>query len=90
MKQAVNLDKIRVFYDPHPGFAGAAISMPAKAKEVADKLNGQKLSLRNAMKALKKVTDGTLSIVAEDFKFIMLKIKTDDGAEHFFRVIRFK
>ena len=91
-KTAVNLDAVVTFYDPHPGlmFMGAAMPIPAQVKKVAHNLNGKKLSVRKALKKLRAVTKGKLSVVTLNINFIMLRIKTRDGATHGFRVICFK
>jgi hypothetical protein len=86
----VDLDEIKTFYDPHPGFAGAAIPIPAAVKKVADGLDGRRLSLREAVDSLQAVTPGKVEVVAE-FDFIGLRL---DGSgrhlSHFFRVIRYR
>ena len=89
-KMAFDMNTLRIFYDPHPGFAGALVPMPDPVKKVANELDGQKLSLRVALKKLKAVTNGTLSLVAMDNNFIMLKIKGNRGTIHYFRVISFR
>ena len=90
LKKSVNLDEVKTFYDPHPGFAGAAIPIPPAVKKVADELNGKTLPLREAMNRIRRVTKGELKIVILDIGFIMLKIKARDGATHGFRVICFR
>ena len=89
-KTCVNLEAIKTFYNPHPGFAGAAIPIPVQVKRVADKLNGKTLKLKEAIKKLQTATNGELGIVIMDINFIMLNIRTSDGANHGFRVICFK
>lgn len=89
-KTAIDLDAVRTFYDPHPGFAGAAIPIPKEVKKVADDLNGKKLSVREALEKLRAATNGELRVVTMDINFIILRIKTHDGATHGFRVICFK
>lgn len=89
-RAAIDLNAIKTFYDPHPGFAGAAIPIPSAVKNVADKLSGKTLPVRMALSRLKKVTKGELKIVIMDISFIMLKIKTGDNIAHGFRVICFR
>lgn len=87
----MNLNQEVTFYNPHPGFAGAAIPIPIMVKRVADELNGQKLLLKRALEKLKKVTKGKLRVVAMDINFILLEIKRGKNApQHGFRVICFK
>lgn len=86
----VDLDEVRSFYDPHPGFAGAAIPIPGPIKTVADALDGRKMSLREALARLREVGVGDVQVVAQ-YSYIGLRIGgTGRHAEHFFRVIRFR
>ena len=86
MKQIKNLDDLKKFFDPHPGFAGAAIPIPTAVKKVADKLNRKKLSLTEALVMLQKVTNG--KVLVRD-GWISLELRESDGTRHIFRVIRF-
>ena len=82
-----NLDKVKTFFDPHPGFAGAAIPIPSAVKKVANELNGKSTSLRKAVAKLQAVTDGKVSV--ED-GWIMLELREPHNTEQMFRVVRFK
>lgn len=81
------------FYDPHSGRTGTPIRgrpvmpIPPAVKKVADKLNGRTLSLREAMKRLRKVTKGKLEVMAD---CIVLEIKEGKNIRHGFRVICFR
>lgn len=80
----------RTFFDPHPGFLGAAIPIPSPIKAVADALAGQTLPLREALQRLKDVGIGEIELHA-DQGWIALRL--DGGARyasHLFRVIRFR
>lgn len=81
---------LKTFYNPHPGFAGAAIPMPIEVKRVADKLHGKTMPLKEALSSLRAVTKGKLKIVAMDISFIMLTLKEDRHITHGFRVICFR
>ena len=86
LKQKVEL------YDPHPGFAGAAVPLPRPMKDAADELNGQSLILEDVLANLSPIADevgGTLGIV-EKYNFIGFRIKEKSGREHFYRLIRYK
>lgn len=83
----IDLDSVKTFFDPHPGFAGAVIPIPAMVKNVADELNGQSVSLRKAVSKIKTVTRGTVSV--ED-GWIVLELHQPGGIIHGFRVICFK
>lgn len=89
--KTVDMNTPRVFFDPHPGFAGAAVPIPQKIKEVADELSGQTMSLREAVKRLRAVQVGSIEVAAER-NFIKLSL-TDSGGryiEHMFCVIKYR
>lgn len=84
------LDERKTFYDPHPGFMGAAIPIPDAVKKVADKLNGKNMSLRRAIDRLKKVTNGELFMRMD---CILLKERGAGnyaGGWHIWRVIKYR
>jgi len=81
-----DLNEVKTFFDPHPGLADATIPIPTAVKNVADKLNGKCMPLREAIDSLKTVTDGILTIKSD---WIALEISESDGKKHVFRVIRF-
>ncbi len=88
----MDLDEVRTFYDPHPGFAGAAVPIPEKVRRVANELDGQTLSLREAVERIQAATTGKVRVVAE-YQFIGLLIKGRSflgPCEHFFRVICYR
>ncbi|MDP3726576.1 MAG: hypothetical protein Q8R36_05270 [bacterium] len=82
-----NLDTVKTFFDPHPGFAGAAIPIPSAVKKAANELNGESMSLHKAVAKLQAVTDGKVSV---NDGWIALELRESDGARHIFRVIRFR
>lgn len=84
-----SLDAIKTFFDPHPGFAGAAIPIPEAVRRVANELNGKTASLRDAIARIQAVTKGRVS-VAENYDFIYLELTESNGTRHGFRVISFK
>lgn len=82
-----NLDEVKTFFDPHPGFAGAAIPIPSAIKKAANQLNGKSMSLRKAVIKLQAVTGGKVSV---NDGWIALELREPDDIRHMFRVIRFK
>ena len=89
--------KVRL-YDPHPGFARAAIPLPQKIKEFIDTLDNQVMTLAEAVEkieaVLEKVGIGEIKIV-EQYNFISLIIPykyawKDGKPTHMFRLIKFK
>lgn len=91
---------MKTFYDPHPGFAGAAIRLPDVVRLVAEGMDGKTMELDKAMDILQDaanslVADGTFGHAAvmdhEDYIGLML-CEGDEGTypKHSFRVIRFK
>lgn len=87
-KNTVDLDTPRLFFDPHPGFAGAMIPIPPEIKRVADEMSGQTLPLREAIARLQQPRIGDIEIIA-DHGYIGLRLR-ELGREHFFRVIRYR
>lgn len=86
----IDLDAMKIFFDPHPGFLGATVPIPGAVKKVADELNSTTASLRDATAKIKAVTKGNVEVYKD---CITLKIngKNQFGyVTHFFRVIRFK
>jgi len=59
-------------YDPHPGFGGALLPLPRPMKEIADKLNGQSMSLEKAIEMISSVAEkiGGKVAVEEEHKYI--------------------
>ena len=85
-----DMDLPQTFFDPHPGFAGAAIPIPGAIKKVADALNGQTLPLKEALARLRAVGIGEIGVVAK-YAFITLRLYSGPNQpEHFFRVIRYR
>jgi hypothetical protein len=87
MSANFDIDAVKTFFDPYPGFAGAEIPIPAAVKKVANELNGTSMSLREAIIRISSVTDGVVSM-GDDW--IALELCEPDGTKHWFRVIRFK
>lgn len=88
--KADDIDAKRTFFDPHPGSAGAAVRIPDSIRSVANKLDGQTMSLRDAVRKLEAVGVGRVSIVSEH-GYIALRLGSDPNrARHVFRVIRYK
>ncbi len=88
-----NLKQKVTFYDPHPGFGGAIIPLPRPLKVIAEKLNGQNITLEEALglielAANKLAVHKEVSIV-EDYKYISFRYG-DGRAIHSFRLIRYR
>jgi hypothetical protein len=77
------------FHDPHPGFLGAAVPLPAAVKKVADDLDGKTMPLDEAIALIKAAAPDGEVIVRADA--VLLKMKGDGvrHAEHMWRVIKF-
>lgn len=84
---SAELDAVKTFFDPHPGFAGALIPIPGPVRKVANDLNGESMTLREAVARIQAVTNGEVSVKDG---WISLELHRSDGAWHMFRVIRFK
>lgn len=80
-------------YDPHPGFAGAALPLPSAMKNAADRLNGKKMSLDEAVKELSEVAEkigGTIEVVD---KYNCIKFQLGEISHppvHIYRLIKYK
>ena len=90
-KKDKNLKK---FYDPHPGFGGAIVPLPSKIKQVADWLNGKRLSINVAVKKIKKATGVHSKVEVKDGWICLwignLNLEQGKGPLHTFKVISFK
>ncbi len=80
-------------FDPHPGFAGAAVPLPKVMKEAADKLDGKSMSLDKAVEDLTGIAEqigGTIEIV-DRFNFIKFEMEAKPPYIcHTYRLIRYK
>ncbi|MBI4434359.1 hypothetical protein HY635_00870 [Candidatus Uhrbacteria bacterium] len=97
-------DTIVTFYDPHPGFAGAVIPIPAEIKEVADDLDGRVLPLGDALRWLRAaakcvqqhgIVNADIEVVSYiTHQWIRLRLYERGPKEqerlHVFRVINFR
>ena len=85
----IDLDAPRLFYDPHPGRAGAAIPIPSAVKAAAEAMDGMTLPLSAALRAFRLLGIGTIDVVPEH-SYISLRIGGNGRPEHCFRVIRYR
>ena len=93
----VTNDTLVTFYNPHPGFAGAAIPVPTAVKRVADALNGQTLPLGDTIARIQAVTSGRVEAVTyltHQWIRLWLPASTSPPGRqwigHSFRVISFR
>lgn len=61
-KNQIDLDAVKFFYDPHPGYLGAIAPIPDAVKKVADELAGQTMSLREAKAKIQQVASGKIIV----------------------------
>jgi len=88
--KAADLDEVKEFYDPHPGFMGAAAPIPEPVRLAAAALAGQKLSLRQAVAMIQAATSGQVQVDAKH-QFISLRLIGNGNHHcHFYRVIRYR
>jgi len=84
------MDTTYTFFDPHPGFAGAAIPIPYLVRLVAEDLDGETMTLKDAVKRLESAGIGRIEIIA-DHNYIALWLGDDPNKiRHMFRVICYK
>ena|SRR3989344_5638067 len=86
-----DINDTKNFYDPHPCFVGAIFAVPPGIKEVLEKLNGQNISVCEAMARISAVTNGMVFVNIEK-RFIGLHISYDDDFDvgHVFGLIKFR
>ncbi len=86
------MTKVRL-YDPHPGFAGA-VPLPRRMKELADSLDGNVLTLEDAIEKITPVAEslgGRIEIVEEDHQYILFEMSgLPDYVMHVYRLIRYE
>lgn len=81
-------DRKVTFYEPHPGFGGAAVPLPSIVKRIADALDGQTLPLVDAVACIQAVTRG--QVFAHEYDgWIQLTVGSGPP-QHVWRVIRFR
>ncbi len=88
----VNLNQKVELYDPHPGFAGAAVPLPQPMKILADGLAGQSMTLEQALKIIAPAAEklGGVAAVVEKFDYISFTYHERSGRTHLFRLLRYK
>ena len=62
---------MKTFYDPHPGFAGAAIKIPDVVRLVANAMNGKEMEVADAVRILQ---DAANTLVMVLLVTLLLKI----------------
>ena len=86
------------FFDPHPGFAGAAIRFPQPLLEAANSLDGTKGTIKHAMAVLQEAGDKLVEkkqfvkISVEkslNYDYIAVEVYEASGMMHSFRAIRY-
>ena len=93
-----DLNQKKTFFEPHPGFLGAAIPLPKTIKSAVDSLNRQTMPLREALEKIKQaagqlpiklvVDGGTKTNIGNGCLFLYITTK-DGNIIHAFRLIRF-
>ena len=95
-------DLVRL-YDPHPGFAGAAVPLPKAMKDAADKMDGKRMMLEEAVEKLSSVAKkvgGKIELV-EEYNYIGFSMRARGSTfspflgniqylSHNYRLIRYK
>lgn len=88
-----DMSQVKEFYDPHPCPHGALFGVPTEVKETLDALNGQSISIREALDRIKTViTTGKVGVHTKK-NYIGLEVHYDDGrydVGHTFCLIKFR
>ena len=85
-------------YDPHPGFLGAAVPLPAKMKKAIDGLEGKTMPLEEVVQKLEPIAKELNGQIEVDDKFkasdnsycILFSFTETGGRKHMYRLIRCK
>lgn len=82
------------FYDPHPGIGGAIIPLPEPMKRTAKELDGQTMTIGEAVK---KIEDNAVLSgihfdvdVVPEYQYIGVKMREGENILHSWRLIRFR
>jgi len=74
VEEDLDLDAEVTFFDSHPGFVGAAVSIPQRVKKVVDELDGQTLSLSQGLEMVQEVASGGGVELEEGGEYIRLRL----------------
>jgi len=79
-------------YDPHPGIGGALLPLPKPMRDIAEKLNGQSMSLEEVIKMISPVAEkvGGKVAVVEKHGYISFQIKDSHNRIHLYRLLCYK
>ncbi len=85
----------KLFYDPHPGFGGAVVPLPATVLQAARELNGQVMPVPQAIGLLQRAFPSGAFRADEQpdessAGSIILKVGREGGVQHVWRVIRYR
>lgn len=82
------------FYDPHPGFGGAIVRLPQPFKAVADALDGQEMTVEEAMEEIRIAGDGLKYKIevldCDDYIGLRIREGEDEYSLHSWRLIRYE
>ncbi len=90
-----HIHQIKEFYDPHPGFVGAAFALPMEVAEVAQKLNGKNIPVSKAVNIIlaAAIASGNTRVnVDTEKRCITLEVDCNGHYDlaHTFCVIKFR
>jgi hypothetical protein len=82
------------FFDPHPGFGGAMIALPEPFVSLAKELDGQEMTLVEAVAKIEAVIEKSglpMKVrIVDKYEFISVDLGEGDGyPRHSWRLIRY-
>lgn len=86
-----DMSQVKEFYDPHPCPHGALFGVPIGIQEVLNSIDGQNISILEAVDRIKAVTNGKVSVDPRK-NFICLEVACDGryDVRHTFCLIKFR
>ena len=85
------MEELVELYSPHPGFSGALVPLPKSMKEIANALDGQTMTLEEAMKKITPVAEklGGSVETPKNHKFISFEFG-GRTVTHSYRLIKYR
>lgn len=86
-----DLEKKVQLFNPHQGIGGALLPLPESIREVANELDGQKLSLNEVLKKLEQIAEklnGKVEVI-EKYQYISFTYEDKIKRRHMYRLISY-
>lgn len=85
------MEELVELYSPHPGFGGALVPLPKSMKEIANALDGQTMTLEEAMKKITLVAEklGGSAEISKNYEFISFEFG-GRTVTHSYKLIKYR